>query len=177
LDQEKGVTFEYDLNADDLIHGTLTQMRFLRRWMIGFAIFLVANWLLDFAFIAIAHFPPHKAEDLAIQIATTVIGLAVVSLLMWFLLLPWLLRKRVRENPFLFSGIVMKLDDNGISFRNAKTASDWQWSDLVGFRESTHVFLICSSKTFGHIVPKRLLSSADGDALRAAVESKLKRLS
>jgi hypothetical protein len=70
----------------------------------------------------------------------------------------------------------MTADDQGIAFRNTKTSSQWQWSELLGFRETGHVILICRSKSFCHAVPKRVLSGAEGDAIRSLISAKLKRL-
>ena len=97
-------------------------------------------------------------------------------LLQRFVLIPKLARKRLRQDPVFYNGIEVEIDERGFRVRSTKTQSDWLWTDLIGYRENTAVFLLYPSRNFGHVLPKRLFTAEELAALTALLESKLKRL-
>ena len=171
------MTVKFDLTESELREGNSLQMRLWRRALIFTVIILVTLFAIDAYFYFVrccAH------VDIARKLITHIgegLGLGVgYYLLLRFILVPRMCRKRFRENPLFYTGLTINLDEDGLRYNGRNTQSAWQWSDLVGYRENDNIFLLCLSKTFAYVVPKRLFPGPDAEKLRQLLDIKLKRL-
>jgi len=171
------LTFSYDLSETDVVQGTLALLRSYRPALMWMATVLVGLLLIQLVAVGAKGFPSAMVRSFIFNAATLIGGGVAFAVFYRFYVVPKGCRRRMEQNPFLYRGITMDADEHGISFRNAKTASNWQWGDLWGFREAEDVFLICPSKTFNLVVPKRALSGTDGETFRQLIESRLERRS
>jgi hypothetical protein len=85
----------------------------------------------------------------------------------------WQLR---RQNPFLFGGMELNTDENGVEIRGPRSTSRWNWSDLRGFKENGQIFLLCISKSCGVAIPKQGMSPEVVDEFRDHWSQKIKRI-
>jgi hypothetical protein len=171
------LTASFDMSEADYREGSVLQSRLWRRVLIFTAVMLVILVGIDayFAFVKCCRHVDFVGKMVTHIETAFVLGAAYYALLR-FIMIPIMGRKRMRLNPFFFKNITIEADERGMRFRGEKTQSDWQWSDLAGYRENERLFLIYPSKSFAHIVPKRLFAGQDAERLTQLIHGKLKRL-
>ena len=115
--------------------------------------------------------------DVALRKLELAAGITVgFYLLQRFIAIPMVCRKRYRQNAFFYRDASFEADEVGFRYRTSKTQSEWKWSERAGDRENAGAFLFYPSKSFAHIVPKRLFSDEDAATLKGWIENKVKRL-
>jgi hypothetical protein len=171
------LTANFDMSEAELRESNLLQMRLWRRGLVFTAIMLVALLGVDAYFFFTKCCARVNFGDKAITHIEIAAGMGVAYyLLMRFVLVPLICRKRLRQNPFFFNNLTIEVDEGGIRYRSDKTQSAWQWADLVGYRENERLLLLYPSKSFAHVLPKRVFADADVLRLKQWVESRVKRL-
>jgi hypothetical protein len=167
---------KFDLTRAEFIEAGVARFRFLLT-----ALGISAVWFAIVALQSILEEPNTRGPHFLIFIiAIMAIGSLAFGFLMTtfmrFLLLPWRYSTLYRQNPFFYREIEVSIADDGIAFASPKTSSRWQWPDFTGFKESRALFLLCPSKSYSIILPKRILAMEQQDEIRKLLTGKLRRL-
>jgi hypothetical protein len=171
------IAAQFDMSEAELRQGSLLAARLIRRSLIFGGLMLAILVGID-TYFHFVHCCAHRdfSRALLSRVELVVPVAFGFFLLQRFILIPMICRKRYRQNPFFYRDATFEADEQGFRYATAKTQSKWQWSDLAGYRENEGAYLLYPSKTFAHVVPKRLFSSEDAATLKNWIESKVKRL-
>jgi hypothetical protein len=169
---------KFDLSESELREGSRLQGRFMRRGFIYAGLMLVMLVGMDayFWFARCCRSTNGFVHKLVVDFGIAVAMGVGMFVLLQFILIPLTSRRRIRQIPAFFKDLTVEFDDQGFRYFSAKTQSNWEWSDLIGYRETDRILLLYPSKAFAHVVPKRIFSGAEADRLKQLVESRLKRL-
>jgi hypothetical protein len=174
---EPPMRLTYSLAKSDLIEGMMLQARLWRK-------FAVFGLLVFAALVAVeinAKGVPTTADRfVGIMAAPLTMGLGVAlvfPLSRRFVTWPLLIDQHGRQNPRFYRDLELLIDSDGVRINGTGTDFQSRWSGLQGLRESASVFVLCVSKSVGHVVPKSALSTEEISQLRDLLSANLKRLS
>jgi hypothetical protein len=94
----------------------------------------------------------------------------------WLVFLPMRVHTLYRQNPQLFGDTVLTTDPEGVEIAAPRAISRFSWGEFRGFKENGRVLLLCLSRSVSFAVAKAGMPTADVEALRIELASRLKRL-
>jgi hypothetical protein len=142
---------EADVIAAFRLHGR----RSWKSWLFYLALSAVAV-ALGWWILASPQFPSFMNILGAIALGST--GGWWLTTIVFMLLLPYNLRRKIRKSGAGLGTYTLSWDAGHLCFENPDTRSRKAWDALVKWRQNKRVFLVYFSKRFFWIVPKRLFA-------------------
>jgi len=81
---------------------------------------------------------------------------------------PWLWKRLYKQNKLLGKPIEFEFTEQGLHTYSDNGNGTYQWTDFHKWQESKKLFFVCCTDVQGHIIPKRIFTTAEEEqALRS----------
>jgi hypothetical protein len=173
------VELRYTLAEEDWLDGFIAHRRRVRRpWLLPVVIVAALVGLL-IGRVASGGSRAMSAADVAVLVATALVGIGFGLLLFRFLvgarwLYRWQVRMIMRGNPWLSEPIRATVDHTGLRLTSASRSETAAWSQYLRYVETDRSFVLRASERLGAavlVLPKRGLVTGDSAPLRALLET------
>jgi hypothetical protein len=153
----------YQCNIDDYLEAQSAHARKSRifPFLMALTFVLIAIGLLQSVTMGLSQGAP------ALGIGVFWLACGVVFRPMWF-------RRDFRRHPNFAVAQVVVISEDGLETKCEIGASDTKWSAYSKFRETRNLFMLYMGARLFRVIPKRALSAAQVDELRALLRNKLR---
>ena len=105
-------------------------------------------------------------------------GLLPFSVIIFWVLLrfvyrPLWFRRDFRKNPNFTREQTVRIDEDGLSYKNEVAQSEIKWSAFTRFRETANLFMLYSSARLFQVVPKRAFEGTLLEEFRKLLQRKV----